>query len=181
MPPPNNFLQSSVEDWHNRASTAQAAVDQLLARHDGAVRARARELRDLIRDLNKLPIDIQTYFQEAVQCLEHGLTRAAVVLSWAGFFYTASQYFFSNHESSIRAKYDKWSFNNFEDLLESRREAELIEAMSQLKMLNKADRRHYDGQLAQRNKCAHPTLYKPSQNAAIGYVDEMIQQTIRFI
>lgn len=181
MLPPKTTTISLAQDWHNRALGAQAAVDQLLVLHDGSARARARELRDLVRDLDKLPIDVQGYFQEAVQCLEYRLTRASIVLSWAGFFYTASQHLFAQHESALRTKYDKWSFNSFEELLETRREAELIEAMSQLKMINKADRRQFDGQLSQRNKCAHPTLYKPSLNAAIGYTDEMLQQTIRFI
>jgi hypothetical protein len=37
------------------------------------------------------------------------------------------------------------------------------------------------GQLSTRNQCAHPTLYKPSLNSAIGYVDEMIRQTIEYL
>lgn len=60
-------------------------------------------------------------------------------------------------------------------------ESQFLIVAKELKFTNKARLRIPDGKLSQRNQCAHPTLYRPSMNAAIGYVDQMIRQTLSYL
>jgi hypothetical protein len=60
-------------------------------------------------------------------------------------------------------------------------EAQIPDVGKDVKFTGKAQLKVLHGQLSQRNQCAHPTLYRPSMNAVIGYVDEMVRQTLSYI
>lgn len=169
-----------VRDWVKRAEQARSAAHQALAHHESAA-SRIVLLEDLAKSLSGTPVDVQDYFSEAISCLEGKLYRSGVVLSWAGFFHVFAENLFAQHETDIRAKRLKWTFKDLDELKETRAESQLIIVAKDVKFINRAACRKLDGQLAERNQCAHPTLYRPSMNAAIGYVDDMIRQTIALI
>lgn len=81
----------------------------------------------------------------------------------------------------IRTARPKWSFKNITELREAIGESHLLVVAKDVKFITKSQLRKFDGQLSERNQCAHPTLYLPSMNAAIGYVDDMVRQTISFL
>ncbi len=128
-----------------------------------------------------LPVDIQDYFLEATRCLELNLTRGAVILAWAGFFHVLTEKMHETSAAKLHSVRQKWSFTDLSELKENYSEAQILEASKDIKFINRSEKRIYDGQLATRNQCAHPTLYRPSLNSAIGYVDEMIRQTRKYI
>ena len=115
--------------------------------------------------------------------MRHGadFARSAIVLSWAGFFYILTDNLYNYGESAIRTIRPKWSFSTIEELRETQPEAQILDALHAAKLINKNDTKIFQGQLTTRNKCAHPTLYQPSLNSAIGFVDDIIQQTIKYI
>lgn len=126
-------------------------------------------------------MDVQDYFSESITCLEQDLLRAAIVMSWAGHFHMYSEILFLNHEHDIRTIRPKWKFGDVNELKEGYPEAQLIDVAKEVKFTSKAKLRILQGQLSIRNQCAHPTLYRPSLNSAIGYVDEIISQTISYL
>jgi hypothetical protein len=169
-----------LEDWVARVSRARRAAHSALAKHESAA-SRIILLEDLSKHLSGTPVDVQDYFSEAIACLENELYRSAIVLAWAGHFHVLSETCFRKHEADIRAARPKWAFKDLHELKESVTEASFLLVAKDVKFITRPQHRILDGQLSQRNQCAHPTLYRPSMNAAIGYVDEMIRQTLSYL
>lgn len=165
------------EDWARRVSRARNAAHRALAKHESAA-SRVVLLEDLTKSLSGTPVDVQDYFSEAISCLEGELYRSAIVLAWSGHFHVFSETLFQKHEVEIRDARPKWQFKDLSELKEQVTESQILIVAKDVKFITKAKLRILDGQLSQRNLCAHPTLYRPSMNAAIGYVDDMIRQTI---
>ena len=166
-------------NWASRARRAERAAHMALARHDGAS-SRVILLEDLAKSLSGAPVDVQDYFSEAICCIENKLYRSSIFVGWAGFFHVFSESLLSKEEVAIRAKRPNWKFDDLSELKECG-ESHLLNVAKDVKYINKATRRIYDGQLSTRNQCAHPTLYRPSMNEAIGFVDNMIRQTVALL
>lgn len=166
-----------LEEVFHRANAAKRAANEILAAHELSP-SRIIHLEDLLKRLSGEPVDVQVYFKEAIKCLELELYRPAIVMSWAGFFHCFMEAFFQKHEQKIRDKRGNWSFHDVSELKEATSESQLIETAKIIRFINKADARVLDGYLSKRNQCAHPTLYKPNMNEAIGYVDVMISRSL---
>ena len=166
--------------WAGKARKAARAGHAVLAFHESAP-SRVVLLEDLIKRLSGAPVDVQQYFKESIRCLESGLFKAGVVFSWAGHFDVFSEYLFSKHELEVRAARPKWVFKDLTELREQYSESQILDVGKDVKFINRANLRVVQGQLSQRNLCAHPTMYQPSLNAAVGYVDEMVCQTLRYM
>jgi len=138
-------------------------------------------LEDLTKSLLGTPVDVQDYFSEAISCIENKAYRSGIVLAWSGHFHVFSEVCYQRHEAEIRTARPKWKFKDLSELKESVAESQLLIVAKDVKFTTKAQLRILDGQLSQRNQCAHPTLYRPSMNAAIGYVDDMIRQTVSYL
>lgn len=169
-----------LNDWLARARSAQRAAHTVLATHEQSA-SRVILLEDLLKKLVVAPVDVQDYFREAATCLEQGLHRSGVVLAWAGHFHVFSETLLLKHEGEIRSARPKWIFKDLTELKEQVAEAQLLDVGKDVKFIGKATLRVLQGQLSVRNQCAHPTLYRPSMNSAIGYVDEMVHQTLGYI
>jgi hypothetical protein len=170
-----------ILDWTARAAKARKEAHKILSVHERSTSSRVVILEDLLAKLSKLPVDVQDYFDEATVCLENGLLRAAIVLSWAGFFHVLSENLYTNHLVALKAVRPKWVFNTIEELKEHYTESAILDAAKEAGLIGKASLREYQGQLSKRNQCAHPTLYRPSVNSSLGYVDDMIRQTIKYL
>jgi hypothetical protein len=168
------------QDWYNRALTASKAAHQILAGHE-ASKSRVVLLKPLVTQLSGTPVDVQDYFREAIRCLEVGCNRAAIVFVWSGFIELFLSCLYAIHESDIRAKRPKWKFRDLTELKEFAAESQLLDVAKDVSFINKANLRILQGNLATRNQCAHPTLYSPSLNFAIGYVNELINLSKNYI
>jgi hypothetical protein len=170
-----------ISEWKRRVVAAKEEAHRILATHESSASSRVVILEDLLARLSILPVDVQDYFREATVCLENNLLRASVVLAWAGFFHVLAEKLYVDHEAALRLARPKWTFKSLEELKESNTESAILDVAKEVGLMGKANLREYQGQLSKRNQCAHPTLYRPSLNSALGYVDDMIRQTIRYI
>ena len=102
-------------------------------------------------------------------------------MAWAGHFHVFSESLYQKHAKDIRGVRPKWRFGDLKELKDQIAEAQILDVGKEVRFITKAQLRVIQGQLATRNQCAHPTLYRPSLNSAIGYVDEMLRQTIKHI
>ncbi len=166
--------------WLTKAKNAEREAHEILARFESST-SKVVILKSLLRKLAPLPIDIRDYFGEAVSCLERQYVRAATVLVWAGFFQVFAEGLFAKHEAEIRMVRPKWSFRDLTEMKENYPESQILDVARDVKFISRGLLRVLQGHLATRNQCAHPTLYKPSMNSSIGYVDEMIDHTTRYI
>ena len=171
---------SDIQRWMGRASAAKREAHRILAQHEQAS-SRVISLESLLNQLSGLPVDIQDYFREAVSCLEMNFLRAAIVMAWAGHFHVYSETLYQKHESDIRRIRQRWNFKDLTELKENVTESQILDVGKDVQFISKAQLRVLQGQLSTRNQCAHATLYRPSLNSSIGYVDELLRQTIEYI
>lgn len=176
----NLTIDYSVLDWCVRVRNAERAGHLILSQHESS-KSRIVLLEDLSKKLSGAPVDVQSYFQEAVSCAERELFRAAVVLSWAGHFGVYFETLYKYYESAIRVSRPKWSFHDSADLRENYPESQLLDMGKEVKLVKKAELRILHGQLSQRNQCAHPTMYQPSMNVTVAYLDQMIVQSLNYL
>lgn len=169
-----------VEEWRKRAATAEKEAHTILAAHE-ASRSRVIHLSSLLNHLSGAPIDIQEYFKESIRCLETGCTRAGMVMAWCGFFEIFALSLFTKKEADVRAKRTVWKFKDLAELKENVAEAQILDVAKDVAHIGKARLRILQGHLATRNQCAHPTLYVPSLNTGIGYIDELIRFSREYI
>jgi hypothetical protein len=166
--------------WKRKVSSFYNAAHLVLSKVEDS-KSRVVLLEKTAKKLAGLPIDIENYFNEAIQCLENDLRRPAIVSSWAGFFHILSEKTFNLKEIELRDKRVKWTFGDLSELKENYTESQILDVIKEVGIIKKAELRIYQGQLSKRNQCAHPTLYNPSRNSAIGFVDDMITQTIKYL
>ena len=171
---------SYIDDWLKRGRRAEAEAHAVLIKY-AADGSRVVQLSDLLKKLDKLPIDVKDYFSEAVGCLEHGYHRASIVMSWTGFYQVFSETLVLKHIDDIKGIRKKWAFKDVTELNETVSESQVIDVAKEVTFINKSLVRILQGHLSTRNQCAHPTLYRPRMNTCIGYVDEMITRTIKYI
>lgn len=169
----------TVLHWLLRTSRAARAAHTVLASHEASA-SRVIFVEQLLKHLSGLPVDVQDYFKEAVRCLEVGATRAAVVLSWAGLFHTVAERLVMDYGPAFRSAYPKWPTQDLVELKDQVPESQILDAAKVVGLLKRQRHRILQGHLATRNQCAHPTLYSPSINVAIGYVEELIRMTTEF-
>lgn len=170
-----------LKEWIKRSNKAKSEAHKILAKHDRSISSRVVLLDDVLSKLNNLPVDVQDYFRESVICLENELTRAAIVLSWSGFFHVVAEKLMTDHESALRKQRQKWTFSDLAELKANYTEFAILEAAKVVGLIKNAKLREYQGMLSKRNQCAHPTLYKPSLNTAIGYVDDILRKSTDYI
>lgn len=169
-----------IQSWLRKTKKLEQEAHNIFSKYESSS-SRVILLRDLLKKLDSLPIDVKDYFTEAVECLERGYLRAATVMSWAGFFQVFTEKMFSLKEADIKAARNKWKFKDLTELKENYAESQILDVAKEVKFINKGLLRVLQGHLATRNQCAHPTLYKPSLNACVGFVDEMINKTIAYL
>ena len=167
-------------DWIIKANAARKISHTILSGHESSI-SRVILLEGLFKQLSGAPVDVQDYFKESISCLEGRLFRAGIVMSWAGYFHMFTETLYQNHEKDIQSVRPKWKFRSLNELKEQHAEAQILDVGKVVKFINNSTLLKLRGQLSTRNQCAHPTLYKPSMNVAIGYVDEMIAQTLKYI
>lgn len=169
-----------IEPWLNRSIKAKTAAHETLAKHESAA-SRVIILERVSKNLSGAPVDVQDYFSEAVTCLENKLYRSGIVLAWAGHFHLLCETLLQIKIDDLRRARPSWNFKDAPELKETCPESQILTAAKDINFITKPMLRILDGQLSVRNQCAHPTLYRPSMNEAIGYVDAMIRQTLNYI
>ena len=168
-----------LNEWLERARSAERKAHGILAMHEAA-HSRVVLLENLSHQLNGTPKDVQDYFQEAIECLQSRLYRAGVITAWSGHIYMFSKSLYQKHEDDIHTKHPKLEFTNLDELIEKNPESRILDFGKDVGFINRSIWRVLQGQLSERNQCAHPTKYRPSMNEAIGYVDKLINQTLSY-
>ena len=169
-----------LPELFKRVERAEKEAHNVLSAHE-ASRSRIIFLEGLLRDISSLPVDVETYFRESIKCIEVGCVRAGMVLAWSGFFEILAERLLCDTESELRSKRPKWTFKDLSELKEQYPESQILDACKEVGLVKKSQLKVLQGHLSTRNQCAHPTVYSPSLNAGIGYVDELIALTKAYI
>jgi hypothetical protein len=151
----------------------------ILQRNESAGKSRVMTLDNSRRRLSALSIRQDELLQEALDCVSHGLLRAAHVSAWQAFMDFLEEKMESDGLTKVRASRPKWDWSKLktmEDIGETYPEYQLLEVARDIGLLSKSETRILHGDLATRNHCAHPSTYKPDLNETLGYVSGLINR-----
>lgn len=137
------------------------------------------------------PDDYRDYLDEAVRCYEGGMYRAAVLMVWSA----CIQHLFSvidGHRGGIkameaanRARFGKGDpppasykkISKTDDLLYFK-EANVLLIAEDAGLINRNARDLLDEKLKLRNRCGHPTRYKPGREETVIFIESLLVNII---
>lgn len=173
------------------ASLAEFQRLHALPVKDSAREAPAQALHSLREAAASAPPEYQDYLDEAVECYEGGMYRAAVLMVWSA----CIQHLFSviqDHrggikamESANRARFGKGEppppsykkISKTDDLLYFK-EANVLLLAEDAGLINRNARDLLDEKLKLRNRCGHPTRYKPGREETVIFIESLILNII---
>lgn len=169
-----------LEELIRRRDQAARAAHRILEGHESAA-SRVVVLSQTFAKLSGLAVDVEQYYRESLKSLEVGCYRAAVVLAWSGFVHSLADSLVNKHGSALSTAYPKWPTASTANLLEAVPEAQVLEAGKKVGMFSQQKLNIYKGWLSTRNQCAHPTLFAPSRNITLGFVDAVIVEVAVYL
>lgn len=173
------------------ASLAEFQRLHALPVKDSAVEAPAQALHSLREAAASAPSDYQDYLDEAVRCYEGGMYRAAVLMVWSA----CIQHLFSviddrrggtkAMEAANRARFGKGDpppssykkISKTDDLLYFK-EANVLLIAEDAGLINRNARGLLDEKLKLRNRCGHPTRYKPGREETVIFIESLLVNII---
>jgi hypothetical protein len=123
--------------------------------------------------------DVRAYLDEAIMCLQIGALRASVVFLWTGAIRVLQQDILSSHGSSkinsALQKHDQKARNvsKVDDFAYIKDKITLL-AAQELGVLDKGQRETLEEALNLRNRCGHPTRYRPGVKKVSSFVEDVI-------
>jgi hypothetical protein len=150
--------------------------------HDSSVESPANALRSLAEARKKAPASYADYLEEAVAAYEGGLYRAAILMVWAAtveHLYGAVQSEprgLKKIEESNKSRYGTSStyrcIKKIDDL-RYLKESQFIQLGEDCGMYNRTARAMLSERLDLRNRCGHPTGYKPGREETVIFVESL--------
>ena len=145
-----------------------------------APRAALQSLEDAVAGA---PAGYRPYLEEAVACYDNGLFRAAILMVWAAvmehLYMTAA-----SHRNGIRSfeTVNKSRFGTSKNYRQIKkrddflylRDRDFIQLAEDAGMLNKTARILLHEQLDLRNRCGHPTKYKPGREETVIFIESLL-------
>jgi hypothetical protein len=143
-----------------------------------------QSLRDAVA---KAPKEYQDYLTEALECYEGGQLRAAVLMVWAA----TVQHLFGvadAHHGGVKA-FEKANLTRYgtsatyrklkkaDDFLYLK-ESQFLMLGEDAGMYNRTARDLLEERLKLRNKCGHPTKYRPGRGEAVIFIESLVQNII---
>jgi hypothetical protein len=162
-------LKESVEAF-------EVEAHEILAKHESS-RSRVISVEETRKRLTELSLQQDELFQQAIECVERGIYRAAHVMAWAAFIDYLEDKLASDGLVKVKAIKSGWTkYQTIEELRESIPEFQIIEAARDVSLLSKNEMKSIQGLLSKRNECAHPTGYSPDLNESLGFIAELLKR-----
>lgn len=169
------MVERLIKELQARAAQFETEAHWILGTVETST-SRIIHLNDTYRKLSSLSLKQDELFRQSLRCLENGLFRAAHVMGWAGAADYLQEYAYEDGFATIKAERPKWKLSTKTDLREHVPEAQLIDVMYVVGLLQKGESKGFHGLLTRRNECAHPSDYYPDLNQSLGYISELIQR-----
>jgi hypothetical protein len=121
---------------------------------------------------------VRDYILEAIKCLSVSALRAAIVFLWTGAVRTLQEESFTKHPANLNAAIAKHDQNarvvkKLEDFAYIR-DATALLAFQELGILDKGEKTTMGEALDLRNRCGHPTNYKPGIKKASSFIEDVV-------
>ena len=121
--------------------------------------------------------EIRDYVEESIKCLRVGALRASIVFLWTGAIRTLQQKALKKGAKALNAAlqtHDPRARNVSKiDDFAYVKDATTLLALFDLGIVDKGERGALEENLNLRNRCGHPTKYKPGVNKASSFVEDV--------
>lgn len=122
--------------------------------------------------------DIRGYLEEALKCLRVGALRACVVFVWAAAIRAIQTEMMTKGSSAINAAIQKHdpsarSIGKIDDFAYFKEKVQLLGAMG-LGLLDKSEKDTLEEALDLRNRCGHPSKYRPGVKKVSAFVEDVV-------
>lgn len=118
------------------------------------------------------------FVAEAIACCEHGLYRAAVVLTWVGAISLLYEHVLAGHLNEFNQACEKrdprWRAAKNADGLAKLKEADFLVVLENISVIGKSTKQELEGCLTLRNGCGHPNSLKVSKQRALAHVESLV-------
>lgn len=121
---------------------------------------------------------VREYVEEAVRCLSVGALRASIVFLWTGAIRTLQSKALAAGKKSLNnalVKHDPKArqVSKVDDFAYIK-DAVLLQALFDLNIVDKGEKATLEESLNLRNRCGHPTRYKPGINKASSFIEDVV-------
>jgi hypothetical protein len=138
--------------------------------------ALTKSLRDHAAKI--MDADTRAFVEEAIECVEHGQKRAAIVLSWVGAMSVLQDHVLKSKLTDFNKagakKYPKWTPIGTRDDLADLREHDFLQLAYDSSIIGKSVKDELEACLKRRNGCGHPNSLKVGDPAVAAHVDTLI-------
>jgi len=122
--------------------------------------------------------ETSAFVEEAIRCCEHGLYRAAVVLSWVGAVSVLYDHVLRNKlsdfNSEARNRDKKWKDARSKDDLANMKESKFLEVLVAISVLGKSVKKVLEARLDFRNGCGHPSSLMIGEAQVNAHIEALI-------
>lgn len=122
--------------------------------------------------------DTKDFVEEAVQCFESRLYRAAVVLSWVGAVSVLYEHVITNHLQDFNAEASRrdsrWRNASDADGLSRMREYDFLQILAALSIIGRNTKQELEKRLNLRNGCGHPNSLSLGEHMVAAHVEALI-------
>ncbi len=140
-----------------------------------------KELRDLLPSVGNT--ETKEFLEECILCLEHGLKRAAVVMSWVAAVHVLKQHVFSLHraafDAEVRKVQPKWKSTKSLDDYSRLKESELLDRLAGISIIGKNTKSELLECLNRRNSCGHPNSFKIGGPTVAHHLDILMRNVFQ--
>jgi len=165
-----------IQAYSKKIHTFQNEAHKILSVHESAQKSRVIMLHSSFEKVKTLSLKEEDLFNEALNCVENGFNRSAIVLSWVGFMHFILEKIESYGLQNVKIKKPKWEYRSIEELMEQQSEYSIIELLMDIGYCSKTEKKALHGLLNKRNECAHPSSHTPNINEALGYISELFER-----
>ena len=144
---------------------------------DSLSKTTSSELRDHLATI-KDPLT-KAFFDETILCVEHGLHRAAVVMSWSATIHVLRLHIIKKHllefnNEAMRVN-PKWKIAKNEDDLSLMKESDFLDRLEGISLIGKDVKKQLKSCLELRNSCGHPNSLKIEKLKVASHIETLIQ------
>ncbi len=122
--------------------------------------------------------DTKRFLTEAIECIENGHHRAAVIMSWVAAVHVLQDQIFHQHLAAFNAEAmrrdGKWRPAKTLDGISRMKEADFLDVTECVGLIGKNVKTELKGCLDRRNSCGHPNSYKLKELTVAHHVEILI-------
>lgn len=165
----------TVDGWE-LTGAGESRVADLVGTKGRRTRKTAAGLRHHLASIKDA--DTRAFVEEAVECLESGLLRSAVVLSWIGAVAVLQDTVIAQHLDAFNAEAirrdAKWRAAKVRDDLARMKEYDFLQILSAISAIGKSVKVELEQALKLRNGCGHPNSLKVGEARVAAHVETLI-------